>query len=1215
MLQLSSVTLRTIGKIALLVYFVAAILFLGIRYWVLPNINDWRPQIERRLSHALQVEVRLGNIQAEWKGLNPRLSVQDVRFTNPQGRALLVVPDARATLSWRSLFTGAPQFAALEARGVDLSVRRDRKRQFWIMGRLLNTDTPQKPGNHAGRVLEWLLGQQSIVLRESTVRWSDASRDAPQLVLNDVTLRLVNQLTDHRFMLLASLPPGLGGALDIRGEFIHGPLASGEPLSLERGRGQLYAHVSKIKSQGWTPWMDMPPDLQSGEVSARAWLKFESGHMTTLTSDVAIKRGHWVTNDGNAFRAESLRLFLSGPWQDYGRITKQNGDPPLAGLQPSSGGLDYRLLGHDVQAYAPDVFKYALTAQSIASRGTVRHSEAGWDIGVGHLDFISDALDADLQGSWRQGGAGAAGLIDLQGTIRRASVPAISRYLPSMVDQDARDWMAKGLAAGRISDASLTLRGDLEYFPFAEQPEQGEFRLAGRYDDTVIDYLPPEDDDLGWPALTDMHGTVVLDRADLQMEAEHALMWPTSEQSIQLSSLRARIPNIEHNAVLSVSGDTVANSSAYLSLMNHTPLGEMLDGVFNKAKADGIWQVPLSLTIPLLHSRDTTVKGAVHFSGSTLRLAPGVPIFEGMTGTLDFTDTVMSISALKGRFLGGAVSLKGGIGNKLPGLTIHGQATSSALADYVKLRGMRRLEGHVDYRGRLRRSQNGTLLLDVDSDLRGLALDFPPPVSKSASQALPLAVRWRPHAEGGGMVLDVRLGKQLHGIFLHKAGAHDGPYFQSGAVGLNQEAVLPSKGLNLDLSYPSIDLDAWDAVIDDFSEAPTGGDKAPGRPLISGLSQLRLQAEQLSVQGMTLDELTFTARQPETHQWRVDISSSQTAGTLFWREAKGKVAGRVDAHFDRLALGAEDDDDQAPDDSFQFEDELDIPGINLQVKHFRLYGRNVGELSLVGVNQSRGHLWRLEQLKLSSPYAVLSGSGLWQLRGADRGLTLDAEANIQDLGQYLDQIGMNDVMKQGEGTVRGKLTWRNMPWDFSRADLNGHIEFDLRKGRFSAVNSHSARLLELLSLQSVKRLARLDFNPGGLTKEGFPYDNLRGNVSIKNGLLSTNDYRVIGPVGTIVIGGSANLVSEALDLEAVVVPNLDVSGAAIAAGIAINPIVGVGAFLTQWLLQAPLAKAMTAEYSIGGTWTEPHITEMSRPNADRGADGAVKPPQPPRVEH
>ena len=157
--------------------------------------------------------------------------------------------------------------------------------------------------------------------------------------------------------------------------------------------------------------------------------------------------------------------------------------------------------------------------------------------------------------------------------------------------------------------------------------------------------------------------------------------------------------------------------------------------------------------------------------------------------------------------------------------------------------------------------------------------------------------------------------------------------------------------------------------MDDFSPAPAQSDTVQARrPFMPEIDQLRLQADRLSIQGMTLDALTFTARQAQTHQWRVDISSSETAGTLFWREANGKVAGHVDARFDRLALGSTDKQEET-DDSLQLKDDLDIPGIDLQVRHFRLYGRELGALSLVGVNQSRGSLWRLEQLKLASPHA------------------------------------------------------------------------------------------------------------------------------------------------------------------------------------------------------------------------------------------------------
>jgi uncharacterized protein YhdP len=373
---------------------------------------------------------------------------------------------------------------------------------------------------------------------------------------------------------------------------------------------------------------------------------------------------------------------------------------------------------------------------------------------------------------------------------------------------------------------------------------------------------------------------------------------------------------------------------------------------------------------------------------------------------------------------------------------------------------------------------------------------------------------------------------------------------------------------------------------------------------------------------MALDNLTLAARQGEAGAWRVEIDSRQTAGTVSWKEADGRISGPVRADFSRLAIGTQAADSQVSgataaegqaeagesENPLDLDDEFDIPAVDLAIQDLSLYGRHVGTLSLKGVNQSHGELWRLESFQLNSPHAKMTGSGLWRLSGRDRGLTIKAHADIRDLGSYVEQIGFGSFMSEGSGTLDGEVEWRNMPWAFSLSDVNGTVSFDLAKGRFSKVDSYSARLLELLSLQSVKRLARLDFNPGSLMRDGFPFDNLRGTLVSRDGVLSTHDYRINGPAGTIALEGKTSLMDKTLDLQAVVIPNLDVSGAAIAAGIAINPIVGVGAFLGQWLLQAPLSQAMAAQYRISGTWDEPEIQEVPAAQPNSKPESRPEPP-------
>lgn len=86
-----------------------------------------------------------------------------------------------------------------------------------------------------------------------------------------------------------------------------------------------------------------------------------------------------------------------------------------------------------------------------------------------------------------------------------------------------------------------------------------------------------------------------------------------------------------------------------------------------------------------------------------------------------------------------------------------------------------------------------------------------------------------------------------------------------------------------------------------------------------------------------------------------------------------------------------------------------------------------------------------------------------------------------------------------------------------------------------------------------------------------------------------------------------NIVQERWDLKAVVIPNLDASGAAMVTALAVNPLIGLGAFVTQWVLKQPLARAMTMEYAVTGSWDDPKIDPID-------ASGKPAPKQTPAAQ-
>uniref|UniRef100_UPI00333ECE8C YhdP family protein n=1 Tax=Castellaniella defragrans TaxID=75697 RepID=UPI00333ECE8C len=1184
---LSGWTRRIIGLVVCL-YFVLGLALLGLRYVILPDVDHWRPEIQTWISKALGTPIELGRIHASWHGWNPMLELDDVVLRNPQGAVLLSIPETRARLSWRSVLRLRPGLR-LSVRGMDLAVRRDTQGGIHVLGqRIQGQESDDEDGSPW---LAWLVTQPSIALQDTTIRWHDEWRAAPELVFTGVEAILDGSV---RGVLSASFsmhpPEDMGGTAQVRARIK-------EPERLAHGAWprayRSYVAIEDLQAAAWRPWANVPKPLRDGRLTLRVWAEAgdeqaAAANDPRVTFEAAIDGMDWVQAPNIRFQAPRVRAYAQGPWTSWRTV--------MGGASGAGGPLRMAVQTQGLDLRDPEWFQHPIALGRLDAEAQVRVGEP-LSVTFDQLHWRNPDIDVSAAGSWRAGEG--AGEIDLEGTIARARLDAIHRYLPLVVNADARDWLAHGLRAGTLTDARLSLRGDPARFPFGDHPEAGDFLVAGAYHGAVIDYAQAEPGKPAWPALLDLDGTAELHRVALTLTGNRARILPADGTAIDLANLHAVIPNIERNAVLTVSGQTRARGEDYMALLAHSPLGGLLDGVFDHARAAGAWAVPLTLTVPLLHSVDTQVDGRIVFDHGTLRLMPQVPAFEHLEGALHFTEKSIGIeSGFTLRVLDGAASLAGRLGGDGQGLILRGRMTAEALAGLVDLPGMSRVTGALDYEGRLTRGGRGYQLA-LDSDLRGLELNFPAPLAKPDTQARTLRIVWS-NQEARDDTLAIDLGTALSARLRHRRGTSSGPYFQAASIGVNR-AAPPPDGLAVDIAYPLLDMDVWNDIVNEFSASDGDARKGAGAvadKVFPALTTFSMQAEEARLLGMRMNDAVLRiVRDPQDDQWSMNVRSEQIAGTLKWRQEGGRITDRVSGRFARLSLG--DDPADGPSllpevatQEISFDDELNVPAIVLQVDDLRLYGHAVGALSLEGVKDTSAGNWRLETLSLGNRHARIRGQGSWRLRGPQRGLNIGANAEVSDLGAWLDGAGFANMMSGGQGTLKGGFEWRDFPWTQEKTKLGGTLDVQLDKGRFNQLGSRSAKLLELLSLQSITRLSSLDTGLTGLTQEGFPFDQLRGTIELSGGVAHARDYKVIGPVGTILLDGSSSIIDETLNMQAVIVPNLDVSGAAIAAGIAINPVVGIGAFLSQWLLKHPLARAMTVRYRVTGSWDDPIITEI-----------------------
>jgi uncharacterized protein YhdP len=289
------------------------------------------------------------------------------------------------------------------------------------------------------------------------------------------------------------------------------------------------------------------------------------------------------------------------------------------------------------------------------------------------------------------------------------------------------------------------------------------------------------------------------------------------------------------------------------------------------------------------------------------------------------------------------------------------------------------------------------------------------------------------------------------------------------------------------------------------------------------------------------------------------------------------------------------------------------------VEDFELMGKKLGRLEVEAVNHTSmvqrdpQREWRLNRLSLSMPAAQLSATGAWRLRPAapvggaalsapglkppaagvdQRHTSLDFKLDISDSGDLLARFGMKDVIRDGRGKIEGQIDWRGSPITLDYPSLSGNFNINLENGAFLKADPGIAKLLGVLSLQSLPRRLMLDFRD--VFAEGFPFDFVRGDVSINQGIARTDNLQMKGVTAAVLMDGSTDIAKETQGIKVLVVPEINAGSASLITAATINPLIGLYSFLAQLVLRQPLIAASTQELYIDGTWLEPRVTKLDR---------------------
>jgi uncharacterized protein YhdP len=292
---------------------------------------------------------------------------------------------------------------------------------------------------------------------------------------------------------------------------------------------------------------------------------------------------------------------------------------------------------------------------------------------------------------------------------------------------------------------------------------------------------------------------------------------------------------------------------------------------------------------------------------------------------------------------------------------------------------------------------------------------------------------------------------------------------------------------------------------------------------------------------------------------------------------------------------------------------INLPALDIVVEQLELRGKKLGRIEIEARNSEapKSRLkavseWQLSKLNITVPEASLRSTGRW-LTAADGNAQRKTEMNfkleVSDAGALLTRLGTPNALRGGTGQLEGSVAWQGSPLALHYPSLSGQFGVSMGRGQFLKADAGAAKLLGVLSLQALPRRLLLDFRD--VFYEGFAFDSVRGDVSITQGMAHTRNLQIKGVNALVQLDGSADIAQETQKLRVVILPSLDAGTASLVAGLAVNPVVGLTAFLAQLFLQNPLIKANTQEFLIDGSWAEPRVTKV---NADAKAPAGNTPP-------
>ena len=229
----------------------------------------------------------------------------------------------------------------------------------------------------------------------------------------------------------------------------------------------------------------------------------------------------------------------------------------------------------------------------------------------------------------------------------------------------------------------------------------------------------------------------------------------------------------------------------------------------------------------------------------------------------------------------------------------------------------------------------------------------------------------------------------------------------------------------------------------------------------------------------------------------------------------------------------------------------------------------------------------LDALKLKGDILSFTGKGKWHQWNNTPEMDMEGTLDISSFEDFLNMLGYDQLMRGGKARISGYLSWPGGPADYSKDVIEGKVSIKVEKGTYLEGKPGTAG--RILGLLNMNALVRrISFDFTDVSDKGFEFEKIKGDFRITRGNAYTDNFMVQAPSAKILVTGRVGLAAEDYDEKVLVVPEISATLPIAGAAVA-GPAGAAVAWVGQKLLGSQLNKVTAMSYTVKGSWSDPVI--------------------------